>query len=120
MSEIEACYALRGRARAIVLREAATCVVVPLCDPAGRECNARRGDVVIDRDDLPVLLASQRPVIARCDRAAPPVPHDAWRRVGDVPATLLQRLLGEMSRAAATRAVEASYARAPTERAVRM
>lgn len=115
---IEACYAQRGRDRAIVLVEGSARVVVPLRDPAGG--NTRCGDVTIPRADLPVVLASKRPLVARCSRAAPPSRGDAWRWVGSVPASLARRVVDEMRRTLATRAVEARHMHAPTERAVRM
>ena len=90
---IEAVYATRGQARAVILAER---VVVPLSGASGD--NRRRGDVTLGIDDVPLPMVVQEPLVAHCAEATPCRPLDAWDVIDVVPAALVARLLAEFRR----------------------
>ena len=102
---IEAVYATRGSSRAVILAER---VVVPVSGAQGD--NRRRGDVRLGIDDVPLPMAVQAPLVARCWLAEMCRPVDAWEPLGAVPARLVRQIVVELRRVRDEREIAAKWA----------
>ncbi len=103
---VKAVFAMRGRARAIVIADR---VVVPVC---GQNTNRMRGDVRVEVTELPLQFDATSTRMAMGSRAETYRPADAWEILGPVPAALVRRVLAELRRMQDERMVAAKWAAA--------
>lgn len=99
---VSAVYVVSGRRRAIVIAER---ICVPIDGAGGRDGHLRRGDVRLERDEIPFLMRRGGIDYARTHEAGIVSGAVEWDRVGDVPPDVCARLLAELRRVEEERAV---------------